>query len=287
VRGDRAERPEPRTEAERRAAEVRATRGPRRTEITPETERAKIEAREIEEWVDEGSLRDEAAAATARAAGGARRERGDAQIDPEVVAQIHATLDPTRAKRLSERLAMASQALDRERFDESRRITYALAKELPAVAAVHEVHGLACYRMGRWKQAAESLELARQLRPDPALLPALADCYRALRRWADVESVWSDLKSASPTHEVMTEGRIVAACAQADRGDVKGAIKLLMASEKAPKKVRVHHLRQWYVLGDLHDRVGDAVAASRWFREVQSYDADFADVRERLRALGR
>ena len=63
MRGDRAERPEPRTEAERRAAEVRATRGPRRTEITPETERAKIEAREIEEWVDEGSLRDEAAAA--------------------------------------------------------------------------------------------------------------------------------------------------------------------------------------------------------------------------------
>src|SRR5690606_9364731 len=151
-------------------------------------------------------------------------------------------------KRLSERLAMASNALDRERFDEARRITYALAKELPTVAAVHEVHGLASYRMGRWKQAAASLELARQLRADASLLPVLADCYRALRRWLDVESVWRDIKSASPPHEIMTEGRIVMAGAMADRGDVKGAIKLLLDAEKPPKRVRDHHLRQWYVL---------------------------------------
>jgi tetratricopeptide (TPR) repeat protein len=267
---------------------VRATRGPRRTEQTPETERAKIEAREVPAWVDEGSLRDEATAATARASGG-RRERGDQQveIDPEVVAQIHATLEPQRAKRLAERLAMASQALDRERFDEARRITYALAKELPMVAAVHEVHGLASYRLGRWKQAAASLELARRLRPDPSLLPVLADCYRASRRWLDVESVWRDLKAGSPTHEVMTEGRIVMAGALADRGDLKGAIQLLLSAEKPPKRVRDHHLRQWYVLADLHDRAGDAVAAARWFREVAAVDPAFADVRERLRALGR
>ncbi|HWL45816.1 MAG TPA: hypothetical protein VNQ73_22935 [Ilumatobacter sp.] len=272
---------------------MRATRGPRRTPTSPEAEQAKIEARQVDEWVDAGpvdgdSLRSEAEAATSRA-GSARRQRGDRQveIDPEVVAEIHAALDPARAKRLSERLAMASHALDRERFDEARRITYALAKELPTVASVHEVHGLACYRMGRWKQAAGSLELARQLRPDPTLLPPLIDCYRAQRHWLDVEAVWRDLKAASPEHETMTEGRIVVAGAMADRGDLKGAIKLLLGSEKAPKRVREHHLRQWYVLADLHDRAGDAVAASRWFRQVAAVDADFADVRDRLRALGR
>lgn len=265
---------------------MRATRRPRRTPTTPEGEQAKIEAREVEQWIDEGSLRDEAVAATDRAAR-PRREREDAAIDPEVVAEIHAALDPQRAKRLSDRLAMASQALDRERFDEARRITYALAKELPSVAAVHEVHGLASYRMGRWKQAAASLEAARQLRSDPALLPVLADCYRALRRWLDVESVWRAVKGASPSHEVMTEGRIVYAGSLADRGDLKGAITFLLDAERAPKRVREHHLRQWYVLADLYDRAGDAVAASRWFREVAAADADFADVRERLRALGR
>lgn len=268
---------------------MRATRGPRRTPSTPESEREKIESREIEAWVDEGSLRDAAEAATARAAGPARRDRkgSEADVDPEVVAQIHSVLDPARAKRLSERLGMASQALDRERFDEARRITYALAKELPTVASVHEVHGLACYRLGRWKQAAASLELARQLRPDPALLPVLADCYRALHRWMDVESVWNDLKAASPEHAVMTEGRIVMAGAMADRGDLKGAIKLLNSAERPPKRVRDHHMRQWYVLADLYDRAGDAVTASRWFRHIASYDPAYADVPERLRALGR
>ena len=37
---------------------------------------------------------------------------------------------------------------------------------------------------------------------------------------------------------------------------------------KAPKRVRDHHLRQWYVLADLYDRAGDPMAASRWFREI-------------------
>ena len=41
------------------------------------------------------------------------------------------------------------------------------------------------------------------------------------------------------------------------------------------------------VLADLLDRAGDTMGATRWFREVVHHDADFADARERLRALGR
>lgn len=284
-RDARVERPEPRTEAERRAAEVRATRGPRRTPRTEEGERAKIEQRTTEEWIDEGSVRAEAAAATARAAGG--RTRRPAEIDPEVVAQIHDTLDPQRAARLSERLASAAAALDRERFEEAKRMVTPLLRELPHVAAVHEVSGLANYRLGRWKQAAQSLELARQLHTDPSLLPVLADCYRAQRRWMDVENVWRDVKAASPAHDVMAEARIVVAGSLADQGDLKGAIAVLDPATKPPKRVRDHHLRQWYVLADLYDRAGDTVSATRWFREIAVRDAEFADVRDRLRSLGR
>jgi tetratricopeptide (TPR) repeat protein len=284
-RDARVEREEPRTEAERRAAEVRATRGPRRTPRTEEGERAKIEQRTTEQWIDEGSIRAEATAATARAAGG--RTRRPAEIDPEVVAQIHDALDPQRAARLSERLASAAAALDRERFEEARRMVTPLARELPHVAAVHEVAGLASYRLGKWKQAAQSLELARQLHPDPSLLPVLADCYRAQRRWTDVDSVWRDVKAASPAHDVMAEARIVVAGSLADRGDVKAAIALLEPATKPPKRVREHHLRQWYVLADLYDRAGDTMSAARWFREIAVRDGEFADVRDRLRALGR
>jgi tetratricopeptide (TPR) repeat protein len=286
-RDARVERPEPRTEAERRAAEVRARRGPRRTPRTEEHERAKIEERSTEEWIDEGSIRAEAEAATARATGTRGRSGPPAAVDPDVAAQIRAAFDPARAERLTERLAAASAALDRERFDEARRIVTPLARELPHVAAVHEVSGLANYRLGRWKQAAQSLELARQLHPDPALLPVLADCYRAQRRWLDVDTVWDEVKSASPSHDVMAEARIVVAGSLADRGDLKGAIAVMKSAASRPKRVREHHLRQWYVLADLYDRAGETVAATRWFRQVADHDPGFADVRDRLRVLGR
>ncbi len=265
---------------------VRAKRGPRRTPITPEGEQAKIEARETEQWIDEGSIRSEAEAATSRASG-SRSGRPAPEVDPEVLAEIHVAVDPRRAARLSERLASAGAALDRERFDEARRMVAPLVRELPQVAAVHEVSGLAAYRTGRWKEAAQSLELARQLRPDPTLLPVLADCYRALKRWKDVDTVWADVRKASPHHEVMAEARIVVAGSLADRGELKQAIELMRAAEKPPKRVRDHHLRQWYVLADLYDRAGDTVAASRWFREIAQRDPAFADVRDRLRTLGR
>lgn len=162
-----------------------------------------------------------------------------------------------------------------------------LVRELPNVAAVHEVSGLANYRLGRWKHAAQSLELARQLHSDPSLLPVLADCYRAQRRWDDVDSVWRDVKAASPPHDIMAEARIVVAGSLADRGDLRSAIELLEPASKPPKRVRDHHLRQWYVLADLYDRAGDTVSASRWFREIAIHDGEFADVRDRLRTLGR
>jgi hypothetical protein len=40
-------------------------------------------------------------------------------------------------------------------------------------------------------------------------------------------------------------------------------------------------------LGDLHDRAGDTLEATRWFERVAREDPDFVDVATRLRALGR
>ena len=63
-------------------------------------------------------------------------------------------LGKQRGARLAERLAQASEALDRERFQEARRIAGSIAKEAPDVAAAHEVDGLATYRLGLYKPAA-------------------------------------------------------------------------------------------------------------------------------------
>jgi len=264
---------------------VRARRAPRKP-VDSSVERERIEQRQTERWVDEGSIRAEAEAATARAS--AARPRRDTVVDPEVLAEIHvAAVDQRTADRLAERLTSAAAALDRERFDDARRMVAPVLRELPQLAAGHEITGLANYRMGRWREAATALEQARQLRLDPALLPVLADCYRGMRRWTAVDAVWRDIRELSPSHEVMAEARIVVAGAHADRGELKEAIAVMQPAQKPPKKVREYHLRQWYVLADLLDRAGDTMAATRWFREVLAHDADFADARERLRALGR
>jgi len=282
-------RPRPQTEAERRAQEVRARRAPREPR-NPELERQRIEERTTEQWVDEGSVRRAAAGATARAskpAGEPQTRRPPKPVDPEVSAELVDALGKQRGVRLAERLAQASEALDRERFQESRRLAAAIAKEAPTVAAAHEILGLSNYRLGRYKQAVAALQTAQDLHAEPALLPVIADCQRAQGRWAAVEQVWNEIKASSPSHDVMAEGRIVAAGARADQGDLRGALEIMEPATKRPKAVREFHLRQWYVLGDLYDRVGDPIAARRWFATVAEFDDDYADVSSRLRALGR
>jgi tetratricopeptide (TPR) repeat protein len=275
------------TAAEQRAAEVNATR-PRREPRDPDAERAKIEGRELEQWVDDGAIRAEAVSAASRAAAPPRRSRPPRAVAPETAVRIGADArDSKRAAVLTERLAQAQEALDREHLEDARRLALQLVRELPNVAAVHEILGLTAYRMGRWKQAATELETAQGLHHAVELLPVLADVYRAQKRWADVERVWAEVRELSPPQEVMAEARIVAAGAQADQDDLQGALRTMARATQVPKKVRDHHLRQWYVLGDLYDRAGEPLEAVRWFELVAVHDRDFVDVTDRLRALGR
>ncbi|WP_420450350.1 hypothetical protein [Ilumatobacter sp.] len=232
-------------------------------------------------------MRDVASAAAERAATAPVERREPRPLDPDIGAELVDALGTQRGARLSERLAQASEALDRERFDEARRLAAAIAKEAPMVSAVQEVLGLASYRLGRFKPAVAALQKAQELNENPALLPVIADAYRGLRRWTAVERVWDEIKAASPAQDVMAEGRIVMANSLADRGDVTGAIALMEDGRTPPKRVRDHHLREWYVLGDLHDRAGDTIAARRWFGAIAQTAPDFVDVAERLRGLGR
>ena len=127
----------------------------------------------------------------------------------------------------------------------------------------------------------------RQLHPDPALLPVLADCYRGMKRWTAVETVWREIRE-SPSHEVMAEGRIVVAGAYADRGELKGGDRPEASpTPKAPKKVRDFHLRQWYVFADLLDRAGDTMGATRWFRDVLAHDARVSPTPRTAAGVGR
>ncbi len=247
---------------------------------------------ERETWVDEGSLRDIAREATERAdgvrsTGDETRRRPSGELDPVVVAEVQRDAGPGRAARYHERLLSAGEALERGRFDDARRMVQSVLRDLPNIALAHEIAGLSFYGKGEWRKAAAELEAARSLEQGVRLHAVLADCYRAMRRYDMVQQLWQELRSASPSHALMAEGRIVAAGALADQGDLTGALEVLAKAREVPRKPRDHHLRQWYVLADLLDRSGDIIEARRYFGLVASVDAEYSDVRQRLAALGR
>ena len=255
-------------------------------------ERSAPPAWEKEQWLDEGSLRDEAEKAARRAAHDDEQPRGrrkSTELAPEVAADLADAAPASRQARYQERLTSAADALDRGRYGDARRMVQPVLRDLPDLAFGHEIAGLALYRLGQWRKAVGELESARQLTGTVQHHAVLMDCYRALKRFHDVDALWKELREASPEPALMAEGRIVAAGALADRGDLSGALKVMQKGAEAPKvkKPRDYHLRQWYVLGDLYDRSGDVIKARRFFSLVAEFDREFADVRERLRTLGR
>lgn len=275
----------PLTEAERRSKAVKATRPPRDEKPAA----AAPPPWEREQWIDEGSLRHEAEAAAHRAAGEAPApgRRKSMELAPEVIDDLADAAPAARQARYQERLASAADALDRGRFADARRMVQPVLRDLPDLAFGHEIAGLALYRMGQWRKAAAELEIARNLTNTVQHHAVLADCYRAMRRYHEVDALWKELREASPEPALMAEGRIVAAGALADQGDLGGALKVMQKALEVPKKPKEWHLRQWYVLADLLDRSGDVIKARRYFTLVATADREFADVAERLKTLGR
>lgn len=192
-----------------------------------------------------------------------------------------------RAERLEERFESAAKAFAADRFIDARRTLKPIAGEAPAVAEVQELYGLTLYRLGKWKQAASHLEEFLQLANGSVEQhPVLEDCYRALGRHGKVDELWDELRRASPSADLVTEGRIVAAGSLADRGDLSAAIALLSKGFKFPKRPADHHLRRAYALADLYERSGDLPQARHLFGRLATTAPGFVDVEDRLEALG-
>ncbi|MHB1139199.1 MAG: tetratricopeptide repeat protein, partial [Microthrixaceae bacterium] len=137
----------------------------------------------------------------------------------------------------------------------------------------------------RWKAAVKELEAFRTLTGSTEQHPVLADCYRALKRYADVDELWTELREVSPSAELVTEGRIVAAGALADQGDLAGALRTLSHGWRIPSKPRPHHLRRAYALADLYERSGDLPQARSLFGQIARAEPGFLDAAARADAL--
>ena len=202
-----------------------------------------------------------------------------------MVNELTESVGDRRGVKLAERLAEASHAYDRERYQDALRVLRPLADLAPASPAVRELYGLTLYRLGRWRHAVKEIEAYHALSGAYDQHPVLEDCMRALRRYRRVEALWDQLREASPNAEAVAEGRIVMAGSLADQGNTSGAIALLERSRGVTKKPRDYHLRQWYALADLYERAGDFPRARELFRRLASHDPEAFDTAERLRAL--
>lgn len=249
--------------------------------------RASRDARNAEDWVLVEEVRDEAAGAVKR---GAKRRRPHADPAPlnlaeEVREQLAKAVGNARSERVERRLAEAAEHFENERYGDAARILKKLTDEAPTVPAVRELYGLTLYLKENWTPAARELEAFRLLSNSTEQHPVLADCYRALRQWPQVEELWEELREASPDAEIVTEGRIVMAGSLADRDRVVDAIRLLQAGWSFPKRPKPHHMRRAYVLADLYERAGEVPRARDLFQRIRTSDPDFADVGDRLRNL--
>ena len=287
---DRPARPQ--TDAQRRADQVRSRTGGRRND----RDAAPRNDHQQERWNDEGSTR------APRRGSGSRDndapihlERDEKRASAPALAHVEATVGKKiagivgdqAAKRLIGKLALALDAFEKGRYQDAKRIIIPITRECEGVHLIHEIAGLSLYRLGQWRDAADHLEKARAAMPASTLNhPVLADCYRALMRYEKVDELWKELKDASPDPAIVAEGRIVAASAQADKGDIQNAVRIMQQTKKDPAKVREHHLREWYVLADLYDRSGDVINAREWFKKIAHNDPDFSDIRDRLSAIG-
>jgi tetratricopeptide (TPR) repeat protein len=210
----------------------------------------------------------------------------DRTFEAEVRRELAKAVPKAKVARSEARLADAARAFRRDRFADAAKILRPLADEAPTAASVRELYGLALYRQGRWGPAAKELEAFRVLSGSTEQHPVLADCYRALHRWSAVDELWEELRSASPSAALVTEGRIVTAGALADEGRLPAAIGLLEQGWRRPKRPVEHHLRRAYALADLYERAGEVVRARDLFAWVASHDDAATDADRRARSLG-
>lgn len=191
-----------------------------------------------------------------------------------------------RAVVLNARLGEAATAFAEERYIDARRLLAAVVEEAPGSPTGRELYGLTFYRLGKWRECIRQLEELLVLEPGTTEQhPVLADANRALGRHSRVDELWSELREASPSAELVTEGRIVAAGSLADRGRLGDAVRTLEKGWKAPQRPKVHHLRRAYALADLYERAGDRPRARALFGWVAQANPHFADVEERYAAL--
>lgn len=201
-----------------------------------------------------------------------------------------ATADKETAHRLLQHATAAFAALDERDGRTALPHLQYLKARLPRTGFVREALGVALYLSESYKDAMSELQAFRRLTGSVDQNHLVADCIRAVgeaeHRIPELIQEMEDAEE-SPPDAALYEGRIVWASWLADQGDVGAGRAVLRQLLERPEEVDIedveeHHLRAWYVAGDLAQRAGDDEEARRWFGRITDVAEGFFDTEDRL-----
>ena len=202
----------------------------------------------------------------------------------EVVQELRHTARPGKGEILVKVFADAVAAFAAEDFAEAITLGEQAKHIALRAAGPREFLGLAYYKDGRFAEAARELAAFRRLSGSTDQNHVLADSYRALEK---PDKALEYTREVPPTSapEIYYEANIVGAGALADMGRLDEAIAQLEKLDLRPEGVEAHHVRVWYVLGDLLQKRGRFTQAREWFEAADAADPELTDAGERAAQL--
>lgn len=206
-------------------------------------------------------------------------------LEDRLTAELRATARPGKGDILVKVFSDAVAAFSAGDLEEAIRLgeqsKHIALRSVPA----REFLGLAYYHAGRWQEAARELAAFRRMSGSNEQNPVIADCYRALGKPEKAIEICDEMDPRKVEPAAFYEGAIVAAGALADTDRVDEAIERLRRLDLAPAEAEAHHIRTWYVLGDLLERQGRFTQAREWFEAVDAADPDATNASERAARL--
>ncbi len=200
------------------------------------------------------------------------------------------TNDAETGNRLLQHATAAFAALDeRDGRTALPHLRYLKAR-LPRTGLLREALGVALYLQEDYRDAMSELQAFRRLTGSVEQNHLVADCIRAVGEGEHrIPELIEEMEAAEEPapDSARFEGRIVWASWLADQGDV-GAGRAVLApllDEEPGEDAEEHHLRAWYVAGDLAQRAGDTDTARSSFGRITAVATGFFDTEDRLDAL--
>lgn len=206
-------------------------------------------------------------------------------LPDDVVKELHTTARPGKGEILVKVFADAAAAFQAGDFDEAIKLGDQAKHMALRAVSIREFLGLAYYQQGRWQEAARELNTFRRISGTSEQNPVLADSYRAMGKPDKALEYVDEIARGTVPDAVYFEGAIVGAGALADMGRLDEAIRRLEVLDLQPKVAEAHHLRTWYMLGDLLARRGRFTQAREWFEAVAAADPELTDASERVEKL--